>query len=470
MKPFLDKDFLLQSDTAKQLYHDFSSQMPIFDYHCHLAVKDIAVNLTYDNLTHLWIDRDHHKWRAMRANGVPEKLITGDSDDFDKFNAWAATVPMTLRNPLFHLTHMELKHPFGISNILLNPQTARQIYDKCTEMLQNDEFSARGLLKQMNVKVIYTSDDPVDSLEHHLQIEEDKNFHIKVLPCFRPDMAMSAEDPETFNQWVDRLESVTDIHINSYDKFIEALAKRHDFFHKCGCRLSDHGLETAYSEDYQDREIKLCFELLRSSKPINRIKMLKFKSAMIVEFARMAAQKNWIQQYHLGALRNTNTLAAQQFGLDSGYDSIGDFEIARPLAKLLDTLAFHAILPKTILYVLNPSDNELIASMCGNFQDNHIPGKIQFGSSSWFNNQRHGIERQINAISNIGLLGRFVGMPTDSKNLLSYSRSEYFRRVMCNLIGNDVENGELPSDSELLGKLVQDISYNNALNYFNIKS
>ncbi len=470
MKPFLDEDFLLQTSTAKALYHNFSSHMPIFDHHCHLHVKDIAADLIYDNLTQIWIKRDQCKWRIMRANSIPEKLITGDADDFEKFTAWAATVPMTLRNPIFHWAHMELKRPFGISNILLNPETARQIYDKCSEMLQSEEFSARNILKMMNVKVICTTNDPVEHLENHIMIRENKNFDIKVLPCFCPDMAMTAENPQAFNEWVNRLESATNIDINSHEKFIQALTERHDFFHKCGCRISNHCLETAYSEDYREREIKFCFELLRSNKSLNRIKMHKFKSAMLVEFARMDAEKNWIQQYNLGALHNTNnTSVLQQFGLDSGYDSIGNFEIARPLFKLINTLAFQKILPKTILYFLNSRDTELIANMCSNFQDSNIPGKIQFGFGYWFNDHKDGIERQINAISTTGLLSRFIGMPSDSKSLLSYSRHEYFRRILCNLIGNDVEKGEIPFDLELLGKLIRDISFNNALSYFRIE-
>ncbi|MGD9211882.1 MAG: glucuronate isomerase [Desulfobacteraceae bacterium] len=468
MKPFLNDDFLLQTSTAKRLYHSFARQMPIFDYHCHLPVREIAEDINFTNMTHIWLDGDHYKWRAMRANGIPEKFITGNADDYEKFAAWAATVPKTLRNPLYHWAHMELKHPFGITDKLLSPRTAAKIYETCNGMLQTEEFSTRNLLKQMNVKVVCTTDDPVDTLEHHTKIREDLTFDIKVLPCFRPDKAMAIEEPEAFNIWVEQLEAVTDIDIDNFTSFIEAIEKRHDFFHSCGCRLSDHGLKYPYAEDYRDGEVKLSFELLRLGKPLNRIKLLKFKSAMLVHFARMDAQKGWAQQYHLGALRNNNTLALRHIGPDSGYDSIGDYEIAQPLARLLDTLSMKNILPKTILYCLNPRDNELMATMIGNFQDGKIPGKMQFGSGWWFNDQKDGIERQINALSNMGLLSRFVGMLTDSRSFLSYSRHEYFRRVLCNLIGNDVENGELPADFDLLGEMIQDICYNNAVEYFDM--
>jgi glucuronate isomerase len=469
MKPFLNDDFLLQTGTAKRLYHDFAAGMPIFDYHCHLPVQAIADDIHFSNLTHIWLDGDHYKWRAMRANGIPENLITGDADDVDKFAAWAATVPMTLRNPLFHWTHMELKRPFGITNMLLGPETARRIYDTCTDLLQSPEFSARGLLKQMNVKVLCTTDDPADSLADHIKIREERSFNIKILPCFRPDKAMAAESPEAFNTWVDQLAAAADMHINNYTAFLEAIAKRHDFFHACGCRISDHGLEQPYAEDYREREIKFSFELLRSGKPLNRIKLLKFKSAMLVELARLDAQKGWTQQYHFGALRNINTLAFGQFGPDSGYDAIGDFEIAQPLAKLLDILAMENALPKTILYVLNPRDNDLATAMLGAFQDGSAPGKMQLGAAWWFNDQKAGMEQQINALSNNGLLSRFVGMLTDSRSFLSFPRHEYFRRILCNLLGNDVENGELPDEMNLLGRMVQDISYNNAVNYFGIE-
>lgn len=468
MKPFIDDDFLLHSNTAKELYHVFASQMPIFDYHCHLPVKEIAGNINFENLTHIWLKGDHYKWRAMRTNGIDEKFITGDADDYEKFAAWAATVPMTLRNPLYHWTHMELKRPFNITDILLGPRTSREIYDTCTQLLQTESFSTRNLLKKANVRVVCTTDDPVDTLEHHIQIKEDHSFNIKVLPCFRPDKAMAAESTDVFNAWTDQLEAVTNIDICSFENFLKAIEKRHDYFHECGCRLSDHGIEKPYAEKYLRREINLIFELLRSGKPVNGIKLRQFKSAMMVELARMDALKGWTQQLHMGALRNTNTLAYRRLGPDTGYDAIGDFNIARSLTGFLDKLTLEEILPKTILYVLNPRDNELVASVIGSFQDGSVPGKIQFGSGWWFNDQKDGIEKQLNALSNLGLLSRFVGMLTDSRSFLSYSRHEYFRRILCNMMGNDVENGELPYEIELLGKMVQDICYNNAVAYFGI--
>lgn len=468
MKPFIDDDFLLATHTAKQLYHDVACHMPIFDYHCHLPVKEIADNINFENLTHIWLNGDHYKWRAMRTNGIDEKFITGDADDYEKFTAWAATVPMTLRNPLYHWTHMELKRPFGITDTLLGPSTAKEIYEACTRMLQTEAFSTRGLMKRANVKVVCTTDDPVDTLEHHIQIREDRSFDINVLPCFRPDKAMAAESPEAFNAWTNQLEAATNIDICSFDNFLKAIEKRHDYFHACGCRLSDHGLEQPYAEEYRRREINFCFELLRSGKTLTPVKLLKFKSAMMIELARMDARKDWTQQFHFGALRNTNTPAFRKLGPDTGYDVIGDFSIAGPLTGFLDNLTLKGILPKTILYVLNPRDNEMIASIIGAFQDGSVPGKIQFGSGWWFNDQKDGMERQINALSNLGLLSRFVGMLTDSRSFLSYSRHEYFRRVLCNLIGNDVENGELPYDMDLLGKMIQDICYNNAVAYFGI--
>lgn len=469
MKPFLSENFLLQSKTAEILYHEYAKQMPIFDYHCHLPVREIADNINFENLTIIWLNGDHYKWRAMRANGINERFITGDATDYEKFEAWAATVPKTIRNPLYHWTHMELKNPFGITGKLLNPDTAREIYDTCTEMLQTESFSTKGILKQMNVKVVCTTDDPVDSLEHHFRIKEDRSFPVKILPAFRPDKAMSIESPDVFNTWLGKLEAAADVSIKNFSSFMEAIQKRHDFFHKAGCRISDHGIEQPYAEDYTEQEIFRIFDIVRQGNTPAPNEILRFKSAMLIEFARMDNEKGWVQQFHIGALRNTNIRAMEALGPDTGYDSIGDFELAKPLAKFLDTLDRENRLAKTILYILNPGDNEMIAAMIGNFQDGSVPGKIQFGPGWWFNDQKDGMERQLNALSNMGLLSCFVGMQTDSRSFLSYPRHEYFRRVLCNLIGTDVENGELPNDMNLLGQLVQNISYNNAYNYFGIE-
>ncbi len=469
MKPFLSEDFLLQTETAKLLYHNYAENMPIFDYHCHLPVEEIADDRNFENLTRIWLNGDHYKWRAMRANGIEEHFITGKAGDYEKFEAWAATAPKTLRNPLYHWTHLELKRYFDISDKLLNSDTAGEIYDTCSEMLQTKTFSTRGILQRMNVKVVCTTDDPVDTLAHHQHIKADQSFSIKVLPAFRPDKAMGVESPEAFNQWVDKLEAAADVHINDYTSFLEALEKRHAFFHEMGCRLSDHGIECPYAADYSLSDISRFFSDIRQGRPLQPEEILQFKSAMLVVFAQMDAEKSWTQQFHLGALRNTNTNAMQALGPDTGYDSIGDFEIARPLAKFLDTLDRDGKLAKTIMYNLNPRDHELIATMMGNFQDATVPGKMQFGSGWWYNDQKDGIEQQLNVLSNMGLLSRFVGMLTDSRSFLSYPRHEYFRRVLCSLLGDDVENGELPHDIELIGNMVKDICYRNAVDYFGIE-
>jgi glucuronate isomerase len=466
MKPFLSEDFLLHTETAKILYHEFARNMPIMDYHCHLPVEDIANDRNFDNLTQIWLNGDHYKWRAMRANGIAERFITGDATDYEKFETWAATVPKTVRNPLYLWTHLELKRCFGISDQLLNPDTGREIYDTCTEMLQTEEFSTRNILRQMNVKLLCTTDDPVDDLSHHLELSRDPSFEIKVLPAFRPDNAMAVEMPEAFNQWVNQLEIAADAKISDYDSFLEALEMRHDFFHRMGCRLSDHGLEHPYAEAFSADDIARIFGKVRRGQILERRETLQFKSAILLEFAKMDADKNWVQQYHIGALRNVNTRAMKVLGPDTGYDTMGDFEIARPLATFLDILNRQYKLAKTIFYSLNPADNDVIAAMIGNFQDGTVPGKMQLGSAWWFNDQKHGIERQLDALSNSGLLSRFVGMLTDSRSFLSYPRHEYFRRILCNLLGYDVENGELPADFKLLGGMVKDICYYNAVNYF----
>jgi glucuronate isomerase len=469
MKPFLSEDFLLQSETARVLYHEYAEDMPIYDYHCHLPVKEIADDNNFANLTQIWLYGDHYKWRAMRANGVAERFITGDASDYEKFEAWAATVPKTLCNPLYHWTHLELKRYFSISGKLLNADTAREIYDTCSEMLQTPAFSARGILKMMDVRVACTTDDPVDSLEHHRTIMNTADFSVKVLPAFRPDKAMAVESPKAFNAWVGQLEAAADMAIKDFNAFIEALRNRHAFFHQMGCRLSDHGIEQPYAEDYVQTDIVRDFDRVRSGKELAPQAICRFKSAMLIELAQLDAEKGWTQQFHLGALRNTNTRAMRILGPDTGYDSMGDFEIAQPLARLLDKLESKGKLAKTILYVLNPRDNALIATMIGNFQDGSIPGKMQFGSAWWYNDQKDGMEQQIMILANMGLLSRFVGMLTDSRSFLSYPRHEYFRRVLCNLLGTDIENGELPEDLTLIGEMVKDICFRNAVKYFGIE-
>lgn len=468
MQQFLSDDFLLQTETARRLYHEYAKHQPIFDYHCHLPVEEIASNKNFPNLTQIWLYGDHYKWRAMRANGIDEKLITGDASDHDKFLAWAKTVPKTLRNPLYHWTHLELKKPFGIEGILLNADTAEKIYEQCNEMLAKPEFSSCGLLEQMNVRVVCTTDDPIDNLEHHRKIASGDFCSARVLPAFRPDKAMMVETPGAYNEYLTLLEQAADVDIVSNDNLVSALKKRHDYFHENGCRLSDHGLEQPYCEPFTSREIEAIFAQVRSGKELEEIKIKQFKTAILLELARMDARKNWTQQFHFGALRNTNDAAFTKIGPDTGYDSIGDFEIGRPLAGFFNILESEGNLAKTIVYNLNPRDNELLATMIGNYQDGSFPGKMQFGSGWWYNDQKDGMERQINSLSNMGLLSRFVGMLTDSRSFLSFPRHEYFRRILCNLFGNDVENGELPEDLELIGNTIRDICYKNALNYFDM--
>ncbi|MCX6315772.1 MAG: glucuronate isomerase [Bacteroidetes bacterium] len=465
MKKFLDEHFLLQTETAKQLYHGFASKMPIIDYHNHLPPDEVAADKNFENITRVWLNGDHYKWRAMRANGVSEEYITGNKSDWEKFEAWAATVPYTLRNPLYHWTHMELQRYFGI-HIPLKPQTARTIFEHTSAQLQQPSHSVRGLLEKMNVRLICTTDDPVDDLAFHQQIRHD-NWQVKVLPAFRPDKAMNVDDVNSFNNYLTRLEKAADISISTYNDYLAALKKRHDYFAANHCSVSDHGLEEIYAESYTSTEIAGIFAKIRSGGALTMEENRKFKSAMLVTFAQWDWEKGFVQQYHLGALRNNNSRMMQQLGPDTGWDSIGDFSQARALAKFLDRLDRDNTLAKTIIYNLNPADNELFATMIGNFNDGTAAGKIQWGSSWWFLDQKEGMTKQINALSNMGLLSRFVGMLTDSRSFLSFPRHEYFRRLLCNLFGEEVENGELPDDIDWIGHMIQNICYNNARDYFN---
>ena len=464
MKAFMDENFLLQSKTAEELYHQYAKDMPIIDYHCHLPPHEIGNDHRFANMTKIWLDGDHYKWRAMRALGVDEKYCTGDASDYEKFEKWAYTVPYTLRNPLYHWTHMELRRPFGVTK-LLNPSTARDIYDETTALLNTPEFSARGIMRRMNVELVCTTDDPVDNLEHHTKTRND-GFQVKVLPTWRPDKAMMVEDNESFNNYLLKLEELTNIDIRDFDDFVGALKLRHDFFHEQGCRLSDHGIETIIAEDYTDYEIKEIFARVRMKIDLSVEEVLKFKSAMLYHFAIMDHSKGWVQQFHLGALRNNSSRMFKKLGADKGFDSIGDFEMAKPISRFLDRLDTTNQLAKTILYNLNPRDNELLATMAGNFNDGSVAGKIQLGSGWWFLDQKDGMQKQMNALSSLGLLSQFVGMLTDSRSFLSYPRHDYFRRILCNLLGTDIENGEIPKDMELVGGMVKDICYNNAKKYF----
>jgi glucuronate isomerase len=464
MKPFMDENFLLHTETAQKLYHEHAAKMPIFDYHCHLNPKDIAEDRMFNSITEIWLAGDHYKWRAMRTNGIAEKYCTGDASDWEKFEKWAETVPQTVRNPLYHWTHLELKKFFGIHEVL-SPKNAREIFDACNAKLQTPEYSCRNIIRMANVHTICTTDDPVDSLDYHRQIK-DSGFEVAVLPAWRPYKSMAVEDVPNYNLYINRLAEASGMAINTFDDLMIALNKRHRFFHDNGCRLSDHGLDTAYAEEYTAEEIDGMFLKLRTGFRLSIKSIEKFKSCMLYEFGRMDHSRGWSQQFHIGALRNNNTRLFNQVGPDIGFDSIGDKPVAEHLSGLLNRLDKENKLCKTVLYNLNPRDNELYATMIGNFQDGSIPGKMQWGSGWWFLDQKDGMEKQLNALSNLGLLSRFVGMLTDSRSFLSYTRHEYFRRTLCNLLGNDVENGEIPNDMELLGQMVENISFNNAKNYF----
>jgi glucuronate isomerase len=468
VKNFLESHFLLQSKTAELLYHEYAADMPIIDYHCHLDPAQIADDINFNSLTSVWLKGDHYKWRAMRANGISEEYITGKRSDWEKFEQWAATVPYTLRNPLYHWTHLELQRYFDIDE-LLSPKTAKAIYDSCAAKLLTPEYSVQNLITKMNVEVICTTDDPIDGLEHHQKISK-SNWAVKVFPAFRPDKAMNADDAKALNDYINKAEAVSDTAINDFNDYLKALKKRHDYFAENGCTVSDHGLEQLYAADYTIEEIKNIFSKIRSGKSLTPEEILKFKSAMLYEFALWDHEKGWVQQYHIGALRNTNSRGFRENGPDTGYDSIGDFSQGQSLAKFLNKLDATNQLTKTIIYNLNPADNELIAAMTGNFNDGTVAGKIQFGSAWWFLDQKDGMTNQLNALSGMGLVSKLVGMLTDSRSFMSYPRHEYFRRLLCNLFATDIENGELPNDTAWTGKIIQDICYYNAKSYFPFKA
>ena len=465
-RKFIHEDFMLTNSYARELYHESAEKMPIIDYHCHLVPKMIAEDHRFKDLTEVWLGGDHYKWRAMRGNGVPEEFITGNRSSYEKFEKWAETVPYTMRNPLYHWTHLELARVFGIYDIL-NPSTARAIYDECTEKLQSPEYSGQSLMKKFNVKVVCTTDDPADSLEYHKQIAEHP-FGVKVLPAWRPDKAMVIEKPQQYREYIEKLGGAAGMEILSYEDLLTALRKRHDFFHSMGCRLSDHGLETFYAEDFTPEEIDRIFKDTLKGKMPSHEEVLKFRSAILLDFARLDWEKGWAQQFHVGAIRDNNTRMFDILGPDTGYDAIHDVPVAAAGHKFLNRLAMEDKLAKTILYNLNPKDNEVLATMAYTFNDGTVPGKIQLGSGWWFLDQEDGMRKQMNALSALGLFSRFVGMLTDSRSFLSYPRHEYFRRILCSVIGEDIEKGKLPkSEMPFIHQMVKDISYNNAARYFN---
>lgn len=467
MKTFITDDFLLTNTYAKQLYHQYAVSLPIIDYHCHLSPKDIAENRSFNTITEIWLAGDHYKWRAMRTLGVDEKFITGSADDEAKFQKWAATVPYTVRNPLYHWTHLELLRYFGIDD-LLNSETATKVYATANGQLRQPVFSTRGLLAKMNVEVVCTTDDPADDLQYHADIRESDTATM-VLPTFRPDKVYAVDDAPAFKEYIGKLGAVAGVSIDRYDALMDAIEKRIDFFHSQGCRLSDHGIEqlTYPAERFKIEDL---FSRVQSGKTLGPAEQEHFKYHTLLLLSRMYHARGWTQQFHLGALRNNSSKMMKRLGPDTGFDSIGDFSQAKAMARFLNELDSTDQLSKTILYNLNPADNEVFASMPGNFNDGSVKGKIQFGSAWWFLDQKDGMEKQLNALSNLGLLSCFIGMLTDSRSFLSYPRHEYFRRILCNLIGKDVQNGELPWDEKWLGQIVSDICYHNAHQYFNFSS
>jgi glucuronate isomerase len=462
--PFIHDDFLLHTRAARDLYRTHAARLPIIDYHCHLPAGEIADDRRFSNLTEIWLEGDHYKWRAMRAAGTAETYCTGDADPWEKFAAWAATVPRTLRNPLYHWTHLELARYFGITD-LLDPSSARRIWEAANEQLQSPAFSTQGLLGRFRVEVVCTTDDPADDLAAHRRLR-DANIGTRVLPTFRPDRALDVHRPEVFNAWLDRLGEAADVHIGGLNDLLDALRARHDAFHDLGGRLSDHGLDRCCAAPCSPRAAAGIFEHARAGRTVSADDQQLFASFMMLFFGRLDAEKGWTKQLHLGARRNANTRALQQLGRDAGYDSIGDWPQIDALGQYLDCLDREQALPRTVLYNLNPADNYAFATMAANFQDSITAGKIQFGSGWWFLDQKEGMEWQMNALSNVGLLSLFVGMTTDSRSFLSYPRHEYFRRVLCNLVGADIDRGELPDDMALAGDLIERVCYRNAKEYF----
>lgn len=463
---FIHDDFLLETAAARELYHRHAAGQPILDYHCHLSPRDLADNRRFANLFEIWLEGDHYKWRAMRAHGVDERYCTGEAEPWEKFRAWAETVPYCLRNPLYHWTHLELFRYFGIAE-LLDATSASRIWAEANERLQSDALTAHGILRRFNVKVVGTTDDPADDLADHARIQT-SGLETRVLPTFRPDRALDVADPPAFNAWVDRLAATANIDIRDLASFLDALARRHQAFHDLGGRLSDHGLNVCFAAPCGEAQAALVFDRARSGQSVGPAEADGYRAYLMRFFGRLDAGKGWTKQLHLGARRNANTGAIARLGRDTGYDSIGDWPQADALGQYLDDLDRDGSLPKTIVYNLNPADNFVIATMVGNFQDGRIAGKVQFGSGWWFLDQEDGMRAQMDALSNAGLLSHFVGMTTDSRSFMSYPRHEYFRRVLCNLVGKDLERGALPPRPDYLGRMIEDISFGNASRYFGV--
>jgi glucuronate isomerase len=466
MKKFMDENFLLSNDAAINLYHNYAKDMPIIDYHCHLSPKEIYENKRFKNITEAWLYGDHYKWRAIRSNGVDEKYITGEASDYEKFMVWAKTIPMTIGNPLYHWTHLELQRYFGVYEVL-NEKTAPAIWEKVNKLLSEEGFSARGLITRSNVKALCTTDDPTDSLEYHIKLKEDKEFDVKVLPTLRPDKGLLV-NKDTFIPWVQKLAEVSEKNIESYDEFLVALEARVRFFHSVGCRLSDHGLDSITYAEASKEEVADIFTRALKGEKFSSTEESQYRSYTLKFLGRLYSELGWTMQLHIAATRNNNTRMLKKLGPDTGYDAINDEEISYSVSRLMDSLEAEGCLPKTILYTLNPKDNYVLGTVMGCFQGTEIPGKIQFGSAWWFLDNKEGMIEQMKTLANLGLLSRFVGMLTDSRSFLSYTRHEYFRRILCNLLGEWVENGEVPNDMELLGGIVQGICYNNAKEYFGI--
>lgn len=464
MKQFMDDHFLLTNETAAHLYNTYAKDMPIIDYHCHLNPQEVYENKQFKTLTNVWLDGDHYKWRLMRANGIEEEKITGSASDYEKFLAWAKTVPMTIGNPLYHWTHLELKRFFNIDEIL-NEQTAPFIWEKANEKLRSGKFGARDLITRSNVKVICTTDDPTDSLEYHMKLRDVQGFETQVLPSFRPDKGLEINQ-EGFKSWIAKLQDCSNRSIHTYDDLLKALESRARFFHSMGGRLSDHALNKMVYTKTSKEEVSEIFLKALKGEGVSTEEESKYKSYTLIFLGKLYNELGWAMQFHLHALRNNNTKMFRQLGPDTGYDSMYDGQVAEPLVQLLDQMDVQNSLPKTVLYSLNPKDNYVLASIIGSFQGDGIPGKLQLGTAWWFNDQREGMLEQMKALSNVGLFSRFIGMLTDSRSFLSYTRHEYFRRLVCSLIGTWVEEGEVPNDEQLLEQIVKGICYENAKDYF----